>query len=188
MSHPSMPRSVVLPAFIVTRQKTRGQVFFPRRPPAPPCTPFFPHWLAPIRERYAGDSKGAKNLSPPLRVLLLTATRSQSKKPFSGLLVPVFPAGGLCLSCLFLKLLNETYCTVMLGKGRTTSNGHSSRFFIMGKRLPCRQGQDKCCAPLTTLSYFTKTSSCVSLDTLETIQGKYILWDSRLCNSEHLFS
>lgn len=110
------------------------------------------------------------------------------KKPLLGVALPCAFCRGSVLVLSFLKLLIETYCFVMLGKGRTTSNGHSSRFFIMGKRLPCRQGQDKCYAPLTTLSYFTKTSLCVSLDTLETIQGKSLLWDSHLYNLEHLFS
>lgn len=110
------------------------------------------------------------------------------KKPLLGVALPCAFCRGFVLLLSFLKYLNETYGFNMLGKGRTTSNGHSSRFFIMGEKWPCRQGQDKCYAPLTTLSYFTKMSSCVSLDTLETIQGKYNKWDSHLYNLEHLFS
>ena len=119
----------------------------------------------------ASGSKGQQNPFPPLRVLLLPASRSQSKNPFSGLLFPVLFAAVVLLALSFLKYL---FCFIgcdMLGKGRTTDSGHSSRFLIMGEKQPCRQGRDKCYAPLTTLQYFTKIDFVLTLDTLETIQG-----------------
>ena len=102
MSVASKPRSIVVASYAA---KSTGACFFPPPPPAPPCTPFFPLWLTPIRKRYAGGSKGAKNLFPPLRVLLLPASRSQLKISFSEMLLPVLFAGALLLLLSFLKNL-----------------------------------------------------------------------------------